>query len=545
VKRIHRSASGRLKVVASMGGISQGGNGGNVVQSTSSLLGADLKSSLLDGILEVKDAHQLQAVYRDIYMHDPICGSAVDLKANLPWSDFTLTGASDEVLDVFNKNLQSLNVRSLHSELSVDRMVTGAFTATLIFDAPTKSFKDLITHDYADIEIQQVPLYSQDPIIRLNVPKHLKDFANDKSDEAQRIQNKIPPAILDTFRTARQVDLEPASTLYLPRNTLSTISGGVSYYRRVLHIYLLERLLYRGTLTEATRRQRSTLQITAGDEEWSPTKDDYRNLVGLFQRAEQDPISSIIATHRSVQAQEIRPAGDFWKWTDISDQLGAMKLIALGINDAFLSGDASYNTMESAMSVFVEDMKAERDTITQQLYYNKIFPLIAALNGFAKESKEATAYLQVNGTALNDTGEWVIPQIDWHKKLQPDANTDYMAVLDTLTEKGVPISLRMWAAAGNLDIDNLVAGVEADSKLRDQIKEFGGGSGEDEEFASANIITRDYGTASELYTRTKTGKKKHVMNQRSANAKQNEQIAKALRAISDPETHKTALKRNK
>ena len=35
--------------------------------------------------------------------------------------------------------------------------------------------------------------------------------------------------------------------------------------------------------------------------------------------------------------------GEFWKYTDISDQTGAMKLKALGISDSFLGGDATLN----------------------------------------------------------------------------------------------------------------------------------------------------------------------------------------------------------
>ena len=184
----------------------------------------------------------------------------------------------------------------------------------------------------------------------------------------------------------------------MPRTTTSTQQVGISYLRRIVPIYLLERVLYRGTITEATRRQRATLHIQAGDVDWTPTEEDLNTLVALFQSTEADPISSVIATRNGISTTSVREGADFWKWTDVIDQLGAIKMRALGINEGFLSGDSSYNTMDKALSVFIEDLRSMRDRIARQVYTNKLFPLIAQLNDFVKkDSKTRNKRLRTTG----------------------------------------------------------------------------------------------------------------------------------------------------
>lgn len=543
-----RSGLGQRKAETAMyaGGITMGNGPSGASQSTAYLLGADLKDSMLEGILDTSDPKQLQAVYRDIYLSDHIGGAIVDLKATMPWSDFTLAGGDEKKLNVFMDNVERLNMKSLHYEMSVDILVTGAFCGSLLYDG-RKGFNDIIPMSAGDLEITPTPLYSEAPLLRYMVPRELKQFCSDTSKEAQRIQKKIPRQMLEAFRKSSKVDLNPESTLYVPRTTLTSIQVGVSAYRRLLPIYLLERVMYRGTISEATRRQRATLHITAGDEtEWIPTEEELGTLVGLFQSTEQDPISSVVATRANVQTQEIRSGGDFWKWTDISDQLEAMKLKALSTNESFLTGDASYNNLETALSVFVEDTRSFRQNLTQRVYYERLFPLISQLNEWYVDDRR-------KARNDNDTNKLFIPEIHWHKQLRPEADSDYLGILDSLTEKGIPVTMRMYAAAGGINLDKMLSEFEDDLKMRKTIKDALSKAGVkgDDEYASlsrtpgVNFFGRDFGEAQEIVGRTRTGKKKYIHNQKRANQQVNEKAAKALANLSDRDVYNAALRRAK
>jgi len=529
--------SGALEVVSNFragSSISFGRNIAGTSQSTAALLGANIQSSYLDGIFDDKDPKTIHGVYRDIYLHDPISGSAVDLRATLPWSEFSLIGAEKEVIDVIRENIDRLNLQTLQIEMCIDQLVSGAFIGSLCYDKTIKGFTDVIPWNYSDCELEETPLYGVQPTIFVDLPSNVKEFVMSTDESVRNLQKRIPKNYLDSMQKSSRIKLNELETLFLPRRTMSTMQTGISLYRRILPIYLLERLLYRGTITEASKRQRSTMHITLGDEEWIPTEDDMNKVVSLFQTTEQDPLSSIVATRNSVQVNEVRSAGDFWKWTDIIDQLNTLKLQGLGINEGFLSGDTTYQNMEAALSVFIEDLRAYRERMTKHLYYKKIFPLISELNGFRKEEREDGKKFD-----QNDPKNLIIPEISWHKTLRPEADQDFLGILETLSDKGVPIPVRMWASAGGVNLDNLLGDLSEDAEVKKKIAEATGkkdGEEDDDLFSSlkgrkrkrGNILDRDYGDTYEVVGRTKTGKKKHIRNQRQQHQKANEVGAKAL-----------------
>lgn len=547
------ASKGKHKVVA-FNAVQQGVGPSGASMSTAALLGTNLKSGLLEGIIEESSNQEVQAIYRDIYFHDPIAGAAVDLKANLPWSDFNLIGADEKQIKVFMDTIERLNLKTMHVEMSTDQMVSGAFLGSLVYK--NGGFSDVIPFDYGYAKVTPNPLYSEDPIIQVEVSPEMKAFVTSSIPAVKEIHSRIPQDILNCLKTAKEIDLDPLSTIYLPRTSLSTIQTGVSYFRRIVPIYLIERVLYRGTLSEVTRRQRSTLHITAGDEDWIPTSDELSEIVGLFQSTEMDPISSVVATRNSIQTNEIRSAGDFFKWTDVADQLSFMKMRALGINESFLSGDASYNTLEMAMSTFIEELRAYRERETRRLYYDKLFPLIAVSNNFYKDEKVVKATKLQNNVmkVLNDTNNLVIPEVQWHKALQPEADQPYMEILSTLEEKGLPVPLRMWAAAGGYNLDKILNDQQADLEVSKRIAEYKKALNENTEEASLRVmagikpvhmLNRDYGEAQEIVGYTVTGKKKYIHNQRKANEDLNRAAAKALANLSDPNHFKQVLEKSR
>src|SRR5690606_38214125 len=175
--------------------------------------------------------------------------------------------------------------------------------------------------------------------------------------------------------------------LFVPRKGL-TDRAHISYLHRLLPFYLLEKTLFRGTLTEAHKRQRALTHITAGDDNWTPSGEELFQLVQMFQEAEQDPLGGWITTRNAVQATDVRMAGDIWKWYEVLDALTPYKLRALQISESFLTGDASYAAAESAYQTFLEQMDSYRGHLTSAVFYQKIFPLIALVNGLYKQGYE-------------------------------------------------------------------------------------------------------------------------------------------------------------
>jgi len=528
-----------------------GGLLGGARNSTSIFAGSPMGQSLdtmLQGIIPVDNESSLRKLYKDIYYHDSIAGSAVDLMSTLPFSDFDLVGLSDDNLDKFNSSVERLNLKTLFPELSIEYLVHGMFVATLIYRASDKIFTDLIPHNPEQVKVTTLPMYGVDPLISVTNDKETRNFCSSTDPYIVRLRNKLGKHLIDAL-SADSFTLDPVTTLYLPRRTF--VNGqGTSFYKRILPIYLFEKLMYRGTLIEATKRQRSILHVQAGDDNWEPTPDELNAIVGLFQQADLDPLGAIVATRQSIAPSDIRQGGDFWKWTDLD--LTPAKLRALNISESFLSGDASYATAESNLSVFIENIKAYRENVTQKVFYNKLFPTTAVVHGLYKDGHKPDNPKISTQVLINDISKLLVPEVRWHKSLNPHNDRDTMETLATLEEKGIPVTLRMWAAAGNVDVNSLINGQIEDKLLREKLAalksggpiEPGDSSAVIEEEASiyrqlANIksnpnnwINRDFNP--EIVDRTVTGKRKFVHNQRGANAKANAAIAKALKNMSDP-----------
>ncbi len=429
----------------------------------------------------------LHKVYRDIYYNESVAGCAVDLISTLPFSEFTLGGLASQKGDLrkvhaaYQETLERLNLRTLLPEMAVDYLVLGAHCSSLLYNKEKRTFTDILPHAIDSLTIEPLPFYSQDPIITVKFPPELNNIlSRADSPRVQRIREHLGAAVVDKIMTG-DMELDPLSTIFIPRRTFSQNDVGTSYLRRIMPIYLVEKNLFRGTLVESARRQRGILHLTLGDgETWIPTVQDLEFITELFMNADSDPLGAIIATRSGIIVEEHRQGGDFWKSTDFNDSVLSHKLRALGISEAFLSGDASYATGDAALSVFIDTIRNFRDMMTRKLFYNKLFPLISLINGFTTKNNKLTIQENLISqltseealTQLNDNSKLLIPSVHWTKQLKPEGDSQYIELLNVLTEKGVPVPLRALAAAGGMDLDALIKQQDEDIDMRKRVAEY-------------------------------------------------------------------------
>lgn len=429
----------------------------------------------------------LHKVYRDMYYNESVAGCAVDLISTLPFSEFSLGGMAAQKGDMkavhraYQETLERLNLRTLLPEMSVDYLVLGKHCSSLLYNKEQKSFTDILPHDADSLEIEPLPFYSQDPIITVKFQDAVTSIlSRTNSPRIQRIREHLGKPVIDKILSGA-MELDPLSTIFIPRRTFSNNDTGTSYLRRLLPIYLIEKNLYRGTLIESARRQRGILHVSLGDgDQWIPTVQDLEFITELFMGADSDPLGAIIATRTGIQVEEHRQGGDFWKSTDYNDSTLSHKLRALGISEAFLSGDVTYATGDAALSVFIDTIRSFRDMMTRKLFYNKLFPLISLINGFTtKDNKISIRENLISEITseealaqLNDNSKLFIPSVHWNKQLKPEGDATYIELLNTLAEKGVPVPLRAMAAAGGMDLDLLLRQQDEDIDIRKRITEY-------------------------------------------------------------------------
>lgn len=295
-------------------------------------------TGLLPATPDMTDTSSISLMYRDMYLYDSVAGCAVDIQSTFPFSDWELRGLEDDDLDIFNKALDRLNIQIMLPEISIAILTDGFFAGSLIFDQVKKQFMDILIHDALQCSILPSPFNNIDPLITVHTSGMTQQFLQNRTRYTDAYLNQMPASVISMIKQGT-FDLDPLTTLFIGRKKLSD-RAYVSYLQRLLPMYLIEKVMFQGTLVEAQRRQRATTHITVGDDLWTPTKDEMLSIAQQFQLSENDPLGAWIVTRNSIQTNDIRPGGDFWKWTDMTDSLRQMKLQALGISDAFLSGDA-------------------------------------------------------------------------------------------------------------------------------------------------------------------------------------------------------------
>ena len=551
-----------------------------------------MMTGLIPGDPHLIDTSTLALFYRDTYLYDNTAGSAVDIQAHFPFSSWELRGLEEKELRPFNETLERLNTQQMMPLISTAHLVDGFFAGSLVFDPKSKSFIDTLIHDALSCSVMPSPFFNIDPTINVRVGQSTQQFLADTSEYARRYLQQMPAQFVEMLKSGA-FELDPVTTMFVPRRS-TTDRAYTSYLHRILPMYLIEKTLFRGTLVEAQRRQRAMTHLTAGDDQWTPTGEELQALVQEFQSAEFDPLGGWVSTRNAVQAVDIRPGGDFWKWTDMADILVAYKLRALGISESFLSGDASYASAESAYSTFLESMNSFRTDMTERVFYSKIFPLVAVTNDLYKDPRNKAKAGRVIDFLFNRTNRnnLKMPQLHWHKELEAKGEENMAELLQQASDKGVPIPLKMWMAAAKIDPDALLRDLDEDKELRKKLEQYTGkdtshegedafGDGPDEfedggddvdprrEEAALRaramagqlttnsatlsrgyrkpLLSRDFGDSGDTWTLTKTGKIKHIpsASQAAHRAKANDRIIKiSAQADKDPHYRMELKKRN-
>jgi len=287
-----------------MGGM--GGSGG--FGGTASAIKGFFDKLVMEGIIMDKDAAAQRRMARDMYRYDAVCGGAVDLMALLPWSNATLSGVADKkILEKYQTCVQSMNMMMLMPEATVDHLVNAQFIGSMQWDANESTFIGIAPQDPEQCTFQHVPFYGKDPLISLKFSDGFKQLveAAKKDPRAAKMLSENAPNLASQL-ARKEIPLDPDTTVYVPRRTFASQIEPTSFLTRAMPVWIIEKALMRGTIELSYKRQRSIMHILLGGEDWEPTVEEATNYVNLFQAADSDPTSAIIATRPDVLVTEVR-----------------------------------------------------------------------------------------------------------------------------------------------------------------------------------------------------------------------------------------------
>lgn len=445
------------------------------------------QDSLLDDITPKSDS-QLARLFDKIYRDDAVSGSAVDFIRTFSWSDFTLTGMKDpQKMKLFQAALEMFQPVTTMPEIEGEALRQGRSISTMLFDEERMTWSGLLPHDAQDCELTPIPLRGFEPMIDVTTNAKMMEFLKSKDPRALPAQKVLPDRLRKALLSGK-AQLDPLTTLFVPRRVSMTDFKGTSIFWRVLPYYAIEKALLQSTISNARRRTRSILHIQAGiDNGWEPSDAELQDYMTAFIASEDDPAGAVIATRNGITTNEIRQGSDHWKVSEEQDSLRQAKMAGLGVSDAMISGDANFNTVDATLTMFVESKKVSRAHYTREVIYNRLFAQIARVNGFVKtatSSADAAHGVRTGGRRLvlsTPTAEQAMeipidelemPRVHWTKNLSPQSDAAYLDILDRADQKGIPVTVSMYASASGIDLNQLQESLPDDKRLRAKLAKY-------------------------------------------------------------------------
>ncbi len=415
------------------------------------------------------DPQTQNKLFRQIIDFDPVAGPTTEYWTELAFGEHViLSGVQDDkILKFYNDAIEASGVEALMPSMLGNYLIYGNVVFHMNMDESLGYWDSIVIDDPDTVHVQVSPFPKQPPIIDLQPRKEYMEWATSQDPRIIEQRRQQDPALIALMASGQSIPLAPENSMFMPRRAYADDHYGTSYLTRILPFWVYEKATMDASIAGARRKAGPLYHVTAW-EDAAPS--ELETLDGLFAMAEEDPIGGRVVTREGVTVNPIGGGGgDIWKWSDEAELIASAKMRALGVSAEFLEGNASYNSMETILSVFLEKVKSVRRLFTQKVITDKILRQLAINHGFYKTSeaqlKHGYRIARRRNAPVNDA-ELILPVVEWDQPLEPVADRDFLDILNELEEKGFPIPVRVWAQATGYDLDKALDSQESDLEAR-------------------------------------------------------------------------------
>lgn len=466
------AGGGSIGGSSGMGGTPGRGGSGNFNKSMYNPVFDNLDEGTVIEYWLPRDPARIHAIFRRVYMLDPVAGPALELYKDLPFSDFQLTGVRDtSILNLYADAFNAIDIVSKIPDMALEYMKLGKVIGHMHMNESKGYPTHLEIHDPDHIRMMPSPISGMPGKLDLVPTKELKEWATSKDPRDTEVQAQYASYVA-LIREGGTIPLDSSNSFYIPRRTSPYDPVGASIYTRILLFVAYEKAIVNASVTSARRRMGKIRHVTAGmDDSWVPDEQELSDIADLFTNADEDPTGAIVVTRDGVTVSEVGGDSlqDMVKISDEWEFLTKGKLNSLGISETFLTGEATYNTIEQLMSVFLDKIRSLRSFFTQSILISEILRPLADKHGFYKTT-EARLSHRIRIAESSDSNEYILPDIVWEKNLRPVADRDWMEILEQMQNAGIPITIRTVSSAAGFDVETEIAQFDEDIELRRKLK---------------------------------------------------------------------------
>lgn len=337
---------------------------------------------------------QLNQYWRMFYNVDPVIGGGIDMHSEMPWSaaNMMMDQAGDnsrEILEAYEDMLTETELLSWLPRMTREFLIVGELFPYMHWDDDEGIFTHITLHNPDYVEVIDSPLIDDDPILTLRPSQEMRRLMQSQDPRYIKLRQKLPSEVVALMMNGKNIPLDPINASHLARKAFPYDIRGTSIMSRMFRILMYEDAVFNGQIQQATRHALPLRVFKIGDPAtgFVPPPEEEERFANLLAEAEVDPLSALIY-HHALQIEYHGIEGKQLRITQEWDVIERAKLIALGVNRAFLHGETTYASANAGLQVLMMRYRTLRDMFLSDWVYKRVFATMAELRGFYRQPKK-------------------------------------------------------------------------------------------------------------------------------------------------------------
>lgn len=195
--------------------------------------------------------HRLLAnrYWRLFYKMDPLISTCVNLKANLLWSDFQISGegVDGSIKDSLESMCEQTQLRSMLPYFSKEYDVIGEVGPHLFHDKSQGIWTHIAFHNPDQLEIIHSPFLNMEPIAEFVPDDKLRQIVTSPNPMLRRVREMLPPELVAKLSARQNIALNPLNFTFIARKLHPYDVRGTSLISAMWRVNMAEDCFVAGT----------------------------------------------------------------------------------------------------------------------------------------------------------------------------------------------------------------------------------------------------------------------------------------------------------
>lgn len=415
--------------------------------------------------------------WRLFYKMDPVIGSVIEMFSDLPWSDFQITGegVDGEIKEAFEHMVRETKLSSMLPYFVREFLVVGEVIPHLYWDDDKGIWSHIALHNPDQINVVYSPFVKMDTVMEFVPDDRLRELATSTHPMLSRVRETMPAELVSALRAGQNIPLSPVNASFIGRKLHPYEIRGTSIISRLWRTLMLEDAVWSATIQTA-RRAAAPLKVAKLGDPATGTMvgpQEEKRLLSLLAQAENDPQAWLVWNHQ-VQFEMAGAPERIMSINTHYEIIERIKLVALGVSKSFISGETSYSSAASGLTVFLQRLKAMRDFFVNEWLIPKFFLPVAQMNEWVKPQKAQSSkgHLRVKRSSqeLLEENMYIVPTIEWSKSLDAQVDQERIEAMQALEQGlGIKISDQKKYASMGLDAEEEQTQIVEEVKFKKEL----------------------------------------------------------------------------